>query len=274
MDGLSLVKKIRERETDKYTYIIMLTALATRHNMLDGFAAGADDYVSKPFHISELLVRIKAGERVLKLEDALSEKNEELTTLNNKLNGLARIDALSQIGNRLSFNEEMEKRQAEAARYNRGYAIIMCDIDRFKQYNDTYGHPRATNSSASLPTRSRNNCAAPTRCSATAARSLRLSCPEQDLEGAAVVAEKIRAAVEGKHIEHKGSDTGILTLSLGVAAWHNYGAHDEERTAEDTNEQQQQEHESDQTQDVIKRADNALYEAKQSGRNRVCNAVE
>ena len=270
MDGLSLVKKIRERKSDKYTYIIMLTALATRHNMLDGFAAGADDYVSKPFHISELLVRIKAGERVLRLEDALSEKNEELTTLNNKLAGLARVDALSQIGNRLAFNEEMEKRQAETARYNRGYAVIMCDIDRFKQYNDTYGHPAGDKLIRLIAATLKAQLRSTDQVFRYGGEEFAVVLPEQDIEGAATVAEKIRAAVENNKSEHKGSDTGILTLSLGVAAWQNYGAQRHDQVSEDA--QEEEEHKPEQTEDVIKRADNALYEAKQSGRNRVCNA--
>ena len=70
MDGLSLCRKIRETQTGGYIYIIMLTAQESRKDVLEGFEAGADDYLVKPIDPDELKARLKVGQRVLELEEA------------------------------------------------------------------------------------------------------------------------------------------------------------------------------------------------------------
>ena len=140
IDGLSLCRLIRSGKNKGYVYFIMLTGKDKKEDVIEGLKAGVDDYVVKPFDRSELQVRVRAGERILTLEKELTAKNESLQRLNLKLEELVRLDTLTGAGNRLSFYETVEKTHHRACRYAQFYGIIMCDIDNFKLYNDTYGH--------------------------------------------------------------------------------------------------------------------------------------
>lgn len=79
VDGLELVQRIRKFETSEYVYVIMLTAKAEKHDIVAGMGAGADDFLSKPFHRDELQVRLRAGRRITKLNRELNEKNQRIT---------------------------------------------------------------------------------------------------------------------------------------------------------------------------------------------------
>ena len=79
LDGLELCRKVRALSLPSYVYIILWTALAQKENIIKGLDAGADDYITKPFDKTELLARVKAGERIIQLEKTLRQKNKELT---------------------------------------------------------------------------------------------------------------------------------------------------------------------------------------------------
>lgn len=78
MDGVELCRKIRSTEQSRYTYIILLTVKGRTRDIVEGLAAGADDYVTKPFDHEELRVRVQAGQRIVELEQALAEKIQAL----------------------------------------------------------------------------------------------------------------------------------------------------------------------------------------------------
>jgi sigma-B regulation protein RsbU (phosphoserine phosphatase) len=79
LDGLELCRQVRSLNLPSYVYIILLTSLTQKENIIQGLDAGADDYVTKPFERTELLARVRAGERVIQLERALRQKNKELS---------------------------------------------------------------------------------------------------------------------------------------------------------------------------------------------------
>jgi sigma-B regulation protein RsbU (phosphoserine phosphatase) len=85
MDGLELVRRIRDQQPYDYVYIIMLTARSEKQDLVVGMDAGADDFVAKPFDQEELRVRLRAGERVIQLEEKLALRNAELETMNERL---------------------------------------------------------------------------------------------------------------------------------------------------------------------------------------------
>ena len=140
MDGLELCSNIRAANNKGYVYFMLLTGKNKKEDLIEGLEAGADDYVTKPFDREELKVRTRVGERILKLEKELTQKNEELCNLNVRLSEIAMMDPLLEIGNRRSFYNSMEQVHYNAFRYLQKYSLIMCDIDNFKTYNDTYGH--------------------------------------------------------------------------------------------------------------------------------------
>lgn len=79
LDGLELCRRIRALNLPSYVYIILLTSLTQKENIIQGLDAGADDYITKPFERTELLARVRAGERVIQLEKSLRRKNKELS---------------------------------------------------------------------------------------------------------------------------------------------------------------------------------------------------
>ena len=168
IDGPALCRLIREDSRDGYTYFIFLTALGDKGHLL---AAGADDYLSKPLDGEELQVRLASAFRVTQLHRRLASQNEQLEKLNERLFEESREDPLKHLGNRLRLEEDLDVLQARSRRYGHRYAVALCDVDRFKEYNDSYGHPRATRFSKRWPGSSWATAAAATPPTATAGRS-------------------------------------------------------------------------------------------------------
>jgi two-component system cell cycle response regulator len=141
IDGPGLCRLIREDGRDGYTYFIILTALGDKGHLLAGLAAGADDYLSKPLDRDELQVRLASAHRVTQLHRRLASQNEQLEKLNERLFEESRADPLTHLGNRLRLEEDLDVLQARSHRYGHSYAVALCDVDLFKEYNDRYGHP-------------------------------------------------------------------------------------------------------------------------------------
>src|SRR5262245_6806704 len=133
MDGPTLCKRVREANLVTYVYILLLTGHLTTDDVVLGLGAGADDYVRKPANQSELLARLSAGSRIVRLEQSLRDANE-------KIKLLSITDSLAGTYNRRYLNEQILREVERARRYDRPLAAIMADIDRFKRINDERGH--------------------------------------------------------------------------------------------------------------------------------------
>lgn len=251
MDGVTLCKNIRALNKSGYIYFILLTGKDKKEDIVEGLEAGADDYVAKPFDVAELKVRVRAGERILNLEKELTQKNDELGDLNKRLEEIARTDALMDIGNRHAFYESIKKSHHRACRYLQSYGLIMCDIDYFKNYNDTYGHMEGDILLKKVADTLKEVIRLSDDIFRWGGEEIVVIVHEQEKPQAKIVAEKLRQAIESLKIEHKGCERGYLTISCGVAAFNENDKHN-------------------QWKDILYRADKALYIAKQSGRNRVC----
>jgi two-component system, cell cycle response regulator len=131
--GPDLCRRIRQEANAQYTYIILLTSSSDLDRLVEGLAAGADDYVTKPFHQKELVARIGVGRRIITM-------NREIEAKNHLLQEAARTDHLTGIPNRRAVEEFAEKQIAGAARYKFSAWVITADLDKFKFINDTYGH--------------------------------------------------------------------------------------------------------------------------------------
>jgi diguanylate cyclase (GGDEF)-like protein len=237
-DGVELCHEIRPHHP--HAYIVMLTGESSAEAKLAGFGCGADDYVTKPFAIDELVARVRAGLRIVALQKAL-------LTSNKRLEALSRTDGLTCVANRRSFDEELPLRFEHARRYKRPLSLAMIDIDRFKQINDAYGHQIGD---AVL------RCVAKvlqrvTRQSDLVARyggeEFAVIVPETPLLEGLQFAEKIRAAIAAEDL-----GAGMpprVTVSIGVATF----GHTLLATAAE----------------LVRAADAALYRAKANGRNRV-----
>ncbi len=250
MNGITLCRKIHDSKDAGYVYFIFLTGKDKKENIIEGLNAGADDYILKPFDREELDVRVRVGGRILRLERELNEKNERLLILNKKLEHIALIDTLLEIGTRRAFYDSIKKMHKHSSRYMQNYGIIMCDVDNFKSYNDTYGHLEGDRVLKKVADTLKNSLRASDTIFRFGGEEIVLLMPGQDLRGTTTAAEKLRKAVESLHIEHKGCSKGILTASFGVAYFE----------SSDNNNGWEI---------ILERADEALYIAKAKGRNRV-----
>ena len=133
LSGPDLCRRIRERADTQYTYIILLTSSSDLDRLVEGLAAGADDYVTKPFHDKELLARIGVGRRMISLHREIEGKNRLLEEA-------VRTDHLTGIGNRRAVEEFAAKQISGALRHKFSLWLVTADLNKFKFINDTYGH--------------------------------------------------------------------------------------------------------------------------------------
>jgi len=252
MDGLELCKKIRQANFPYYVYTILVTARDNQQDVVRGLHAGADDYIRKPFNPSELELRINTGLRLVRLEEQLSCKNDQLETLNKKLEKLARIDPLMKIGNRNSFYESIERIHSRAVRYDRCYGLLICDVDHFKLYNDTRGHQAGDQALSAVAKAIKTTIRTSDEVFRFGGEEIVILLPEQDLDGTFRSAQRVRQAVEDLGIVHPNGVGKVLSICVGAAI---YGGSDQSHCH---------------WKQILERADHALYRAKDAGRNRVC----
>lgn len=133
MSGIELLSQVRQLDRKHYIYAIILTARDAKGDVVKALNAGADDYLVKPFHIEELQARIQVARRALSV-------HEELITANERLELLASRDPLTDLYNRRGLTIAFHQERMRALRSHSSITLVMCDIDRFKQVNDSYGH--------------------------------------------------------------------------------------------------------------------------------------
>ena len=251
LDGPAFCEKVRGYDGERmgYPFFIFLTALGDKDHLLVGMNAGADDYLSKPLDREELGARLMAAGRVTSLHRQLNEQKQELERLNFELFKQARRDPLTKLGNRLRLREDLEALRARVERYGHSYSALLCDVDYFKLYNDTYGHLMGDE----VLQRVADVVLQTFRTGDTSYRyggeEFLVILPEQTPESALTAAERLRAAVEGLAVPHEGSPLGLVTVSCGLADL----ASGAKKTIDE----------------LLKEADAALYRAKGRGKNNV-----
>ena len=248
VDGVELCLRVRGHGRDTYTYFIFLTALVDREHLLQGLEAGADDYLSKPLDRDELEMRLTSALRVTELHRRLAFQNEELEKLNRMLFEQSRQDPLTSLGNRLRLREDLQVLQSRAERYGHSYAVVLCDVDHFKTYNDRYGHLAGDDALRRVAEAISSGLRGGDAAYRYGGEEFLMVLPEQDVGVAATIADRLRLAVEALGIPHEANAPGgVVTISAGVAVLAEAGDAD----------------------DLLREADAALYEAKKAGRNTV-----
>ncbi len=248
MNGPELCKAIRAHEFPGYVFIVLLTSLDSKDDIITGLQAGADDYLTKPFNQAELVARLNTGRRILDLERSLRNANEEIRLL-------SVTDPLTKVFNRGYINSHLPVEISRACRYQRPLSLIMCDIDHFKKINDTYGHLAGDsvlmNFADILKINTRINIDWLAR---YGGEEFLIILPETGVNGAEIVAERLRGAVADASIPIADRSVTI-TASFGVAGCNAtpYG-----QLTADT---------------LIGHADMCLYRAKNEGRNKVVTAT-
>ncbi len=133
LEGVEVCRRLRKKETTDPSYVILLTGRDTKSEIVQGLEAGANDYIAKPYDNSELLARIRVGQRILELQASLLETQAALAYQ-------ATHDALTGIFNRRAIMDHLTRELARASRLKSRLSVGMCDIDHFKNINDHFGH--------------------------------------------------------------------------------------------------------------------------------------
>ncbi|MCI0691910.1 diguanylate cyclase [candidate division KSB1 bacterium] len=141
LNGFEVCERLKSDPTTRIIPVIMVTALNEIEDKIKATESGADDFVSKPFNKLELLTRVKSLLRIKQLHDELSAKVRELELARERLRQLAITDGLTGLYNHRYFKEHLEQELYRASRHQSRVSVVMVDIDHFKKFNDTYGHP-------------------------------------------------------------------------------------------------------------------------------------
>ena len=251
VDGYEVARQIRQQEqVGDWTPIIFLSSLNKDEDIEKGIAAGGDDYLLKPISEVVLAAKIRAMQRIIQMRQSLLVMTRKLDSANQELRRLTSLDGLTEIANRRHFDEILAREWRRAMRQCDEVSVIMCDIDFFKLYNDTYGHQDGDDTLRQI---ARALTSSMDRGGDLLARyggeEFVAVLPGTSLSGAAFVAGQMRQAICELCIEHNGSPYGIVTASFGVAS--------------------AQAEQNINPLDLVGAADRALYEAKHAGRNRV-----
>jgi diguanylate cyclase (GGDEF)-like protein len=241
MDGVEVCSRLRALEKGVRPYVIMLTGRSQKQDLLHGFDAGADDYVTKPADPDELNARIRAGERIINLQI-------ESLVARDALRKLATYDYLTGLRNRAAILHELQREFDSAPRLGGMVNVVMVDVDHFKTINDNYGHLFGDKVLSEVAKRMVSEVRSYESIGRYGGEEFLIVLSKCDVSAAAKVAERVRrcVATDGFCIHGERID---VTVSLGVASSCQL-----ERPAQDL---------------LIAMADTALYCAKNAGRNRV-----
>jgi two-component system cell cycle response regulator len=258
IDGYEVARRIKDdAKTGALPFIpiILVTALGETEHIVQGLNTGADDYIAKPYHFQELEARVRAMLRIKRLQDELDSKNRELEVVNKKLVKLSITDGLTELFNHRHVHELLQEEFERSRRSEEPLAVTMIDLDKFKNVNDTYGHPTGDVVLYETARILRDTAREIDMVGRYGGEEFIVILPNTDEEEAASFAERVRAAVE-KHV-FRDEDSGVelrMTCSSGAASFP--------MPEVETPEQ------------LLKMADEALYVAKETGRNRVVRSTQ
>ncbi len=241
MDGIDLANELKTDPALRNRYVIMLTGEADQRDKIEGLDLGADDYITKPFHAPELMARIRAGLRIVSLQN-------DLIAANRRLERLSITDGLTDLFNHRHFQDELARHFSESARYDRPLSLALIDLDFFKKVNDTYGHAVGDQVLKTVSRIFLESIRSTDLAARYGGEEFAVVMPETEMEAALSFAEKIRSLVEETSVE---TDQGSIrvTVSIGISS----APHPDIATPKA----------------LIEDADGCLYRAKEGGRNQV-----
>ena len=241
MDGFTLLKKLQEEIITQNVPVILITSLSNVANEQRGLILGAVDYITKPF--KPLIVKARVNTHIRLYQYRKLAEQQSMT------------DQLTGVANRRRYEQYSETKWSEAIRLHVPLSICMFDIDRFKMYNDTFGHPAGDKVIAAVAQTASSHLKRSTdflaRYGGEEFVALSLGEPAEQMFQHLM---KIRQAIEGLHIPHNPSVSEWVTVSVGGVTvipekGQDYGFY-------------------------LKIADAMLYDAKKNGRNQVILADE
>lgn len=241
MEGAEVCRRVRDTIHDRYVYMMLLSVRSDLEDVVKGMESGADDYIVKPFQVDELRARLRAGRRVLALQEELVEAREALREQ-------ATRDGLTGLWNRTAIFDILQNELARSSRSAEPLIALMADLDGFKPVNDHFGHMAGDAVLRQVSARMRASVRRYDAVGRYGGEEFLIVLPGCELAGGVAMAERIRDAIASECF--RSGETEIhLTCSLGAAAAMPPAI--------------------PQADDLVRAADAALYRAKRQGRNRV-----
>ncbi len=253
VNGADLCRRLRDREAGHpYVYVLALTTLSDLDDPIECRADGPDDYLARPFGRGELLARVAAARRVLGVRDELDRGSRQIASMNEelqrkcaRLGEVASVDGLTGLKNRRHFHEILESSFSFASRHQLSLSVVLVDVDHFKNYNDTHGHPVGDEVLAEIGRILQESIREHDVAARYGGEEFVLILPGTDALGVTQLSERIR-----ERIECRDWDSRRITASFGAAT----------SSVRTRNALQ-----------LVAEADQALYEAKRRGRNCVAH---
>jgi two-component system, cell cycle response regulator len=248
ISGIEVARRIKGNKSLPFIPIIMQTALDSTEDKVEGLEAGADDYITKPIDFAELKARLRSMLRIKRLQEALEEREKELLEVNERLRFMSQTDALTGLDNRRHLNERIDEMFQHAQRLNEPFSLVMCDLDKFKSVNDSYGHQAGDEVLKQLAKILKDEAREIDRVGRYGGEEFMLLLPGTVLDAAVTFSERVRKRIEAHTFTFDGG-TLQRTASFGVSGWPHPTIRDSDA--------------------LVRAADDALYVAKETGRNRV-----
>jgi diguanylate cyclase (GGDEF)-like protein len=244
-DGIEVCKALRSGPQEPYIYVLLLTAKDDKADIIQGLDAGADDYLIKPCNPLELKVRLRAGRRVVELQEQLVQAREALRFE-------AMHDSLTTLLNRGAVLDQLQRELLRASRRSSPVSVIMADLDNFKTVNDTFGHAVGDVVLKEAARRMKIGVRAYDAVGRVGGEEFVCVLPECEAKVGFSVAQRLCRLVADGSMPTQAA--GIpMTISLGVAGSDQFP----DATAEE----------------LVRAADAALYQAKKAGRARAMLAT-
>jgi diguanylate cyclase (GGDEF)-like protein len=241
LSGINLCQTIRSEYKDRYPYLVILTGNTQKEEVIEGLAAGADDYLTKPFHPGELQARVRVGLRIIQLHREIHAKNQQLELL-------ALTDPLTGLPNRRAIDIWATRELSAAKRHRFSIWVAIADLDHFKKVNDTYGHDIGDEVLKQFGEILTRNTRESNICGRLGGEEFLVILTHLDQHQARTALERIRCELQDKMFSARTTQFRV-TASFGIAGLGTKS--------------------SSSFNSLIKDADDALYAAKRDGRNRI-----
>ncbi len=237
LSGMETCQKLKSQDDTSEIPVIFITASYSSEEENECWMSGGIDFISKPINPMTLKNRVKAHLMLKYQKDTLLE--------------MVYLDGLTGVFNRRYLDEHLIKHIHLSKRSKRETCVLLIDIDFFKQFNDRYGHVQGDDAlkQVALLVKSKGLKRITDFVVRYGGEEFVVVLPETNISGAKQVAERIRAAIQTLNLEHLDSPFGELTVSIGITGCLSYDVDDSA---------------------VLEAADQKLYQAKVSGRNKVC----
>jgi diguanylate cyclase (GGDEF)-like protein len=241
ISGIELCQRIRRDYQQVYAYVIILTGNTDKEEVIEGLAAGADDYLTKPFHPGELQARVRVGRRIVDLHREVQDKNRQLEQM-------ALTDPLTGLPNRRAIDFWASRELSAAVRHDFPIWVAIADLDHFKSINDTHGHDAGDIVLKGFADILKSNTRQSDICGRLGGEEFLVILTHVEKENVTIAIERIRKQFEAQKFTVALRTFGA-TASFGIAGIRATARPD--------------------FSDLVTRADAALYHAKRQGRNRV-----